>query len=242
MPLLESAEEVFQRDDKPFLERIAEHRIPVDCTPQQLSSHLTFIDARWRTLALRPLPPARHMPSALSSKAASPSSSALVNQLAKRQLLGKLIQLPDMDAFKGQLPIASCASAGPLALRCSPMHHVQTCKDPMFCQANRAVSMSFSYPNHTTNLRDQFDLRESLRDSSAVEEAVPAAKALKAKRPTSSAASALGASAASALGASAASAPRKRASSAAPKSTGSKKPKQGGSKTRKSKSRRRFRR
>lgn len=187
-PLLMHAEALFERDDVPFLEMIAKLRIPSDCTPQQLFGHLTFIDARWKTLAMRPLPPARHTPSSVSSfwksKAVSPSSSVLVKQLAKRQLMDKLLQLPDTDVGR-QRPISSCASTGPLALRCSPMHHDPACRDPMFCPANRAVALSFTYPNHATNLHDQVELRELLRASSSVEEAVPASR----KRSAASAAS-----------------------------------------------------
>jgi hypothetical protein len=243
-PLLVHAEALFERDDNPFLKIIAEHRIPVDCTPQQLLGHLTFIDARWRTLAMRPLPPAHHPHSVSSfwkSKAASPSSSVLVKQLAKRQLLDKLLKLPDTDAGR-QRPISSCAS-----LRCTPMHHAPQCRgDPMFCPANRVASLTFTYPNHATNLHDQFDLRnELLRASAPVASAsaaqaqastaqastaqASAAKPKSAKRVSVPAASALGASAAAAAPAPAVS--RKRTSSAAPKSA-SKKPKQGGSRTR----------
>jgi hypothetical protein len=236
-PLLMHAEEVFERDDNPFLKMIAEHRIPAECTPQQLSGHLTFIDARWKTLAMRPLPPAHHPHSVLShwrTKAASPSSSALVKQLAKRQLLGKLLELPDTDAFKGHRPISSSCASGPMALKCAPMHHDPACRDPMFCPANRAVSLTFTYPNHTTNLRAQFELRESLRaERPKASAAAPGAAAV-----------ALGASAA-APGASAVApaSSRKRsaapASAAAPGASASKRPKQGGSKTRKSISKRR---
>jgi len=214
MPLLAHAEEVFKRDDVPFLEMIAHHRIPADCTPQQLSRHLTFIDARWKTLAMRPLPPAHHPPSGSSLwKAESPSSSDLVKNLAKRQLWDKLLQLPDTDAGR-QRPISSCASTGQFAVRCSPMHHAPACRHPMFCPANRAVSSTFTYPTPTTNLHDQVELRELLCASSSVEEAVPASR----KR-SSAQASAAQASAAQAS-----------SSSADPKS--SKRSKKGGIRTR----------
>ena len=260
MPLLAHAEEVFKRDNVPFLEIIAQHRIPADCTPQQLLGHLTFIDARWRTLVMMPLPPAHHPPSVSSfwkSKAASPSSSVLVKQLAKRQLLDKLLKLPDTDAGR-QRPISSCASTGPLALRCTPMHHAPQCRgDPMFCPANRVASLTFTYPNHATNLRAQFDLRrELLLHNSAAAPAAPAASASTSasvasaasasaasasapekpppasrKRVSAPAASAAAVAAPAAAAAPAPAVSRKRTSSAAPKSA-SKKPKQGGSRTR----------
>jgi hypothetical protein len=243
MPLLVHAEAVFKRDDVPFLEMIAEHRIPANCTPQQLSDHLTLIDARWKTLAMRPLPPAHHPHSGSSfwkSKAASPSSSVLVKNLAKRQLLDKLLKLPDSDAGR-QRPISSCAS-----LRCSPMRHAPECRgDPMFCPANRAVALTFAYPNHATDLRAQFDLRhELLRASAAVAPSASAAaqasaavasaaapKASAAKPKSAKRASAPAASAAAAPAPTAAAAASRKRSSAAPASA-SKKPKQGGSRTR----------
>lgn len=232
-PLLVHAEAVFKRDDVPFLEMIAEHRIPADCTPQQLSDHLTFIDAHWNALAMRPLPPAHHSHSSSSfwkSKAASPSSSALVKNLAKRQLLDKLLKLPDVDAGR-QRPISLCASTGPLALRCTP----QQCRgDPMFCPANRAVSLTFTYPNHATDLRAQFDLRhELLRASSAAQASATQASAAQASaaKPKSAKRASVPAAAAAAEPAAPAAPAASRKRSASPKPA-SKRPKQGGSRTR----------
>ena len=239
VPLLVHAEAVFERDDDPFLKIIAEHRIPADCTPQQLSGHLTFIDARWNALAMIPLPPAHHPHSVSSfwkSKAASPSSSVLVKQLAKRQLLDKLLKLPDTDVGR-QRPISSCAS-----LRCTPMHHAPQCSgDRMFCPANRAVALTFTYPNHATDLRAQFDLRHELllRNSAPVASApvasAPAPKASAAK-PKSAKRASVPAAAAAPAPAPAPAASRKR--SAAPEPASKKSKPGGGSRTRRRRPRR----